>query len=60
MTQLIATVLRWILGKLGLLLVIVAILLVGSWLKTEWERHRAAQAALEQQELALESLRGDL
>lgn len=60
MSRLIATVLKWLLGKLGLLVVILAILLVGSWLKAEWDQHRAAQAALEQQESVLESLRGDL
>ena len=46
MSRLIATALQWLLGKLGLLVVILAILLVGSWLKTEWDQHRAAQAAL--------------
>jgi len=60
MSRLIATVLKWLLGKLGLLVVILAILLVGSWLKAEWDQHRAAQAALERQESVLESLRGDL
>ena len=60
MSRLIATALKWILGKLGLLVVILAILLVGSWLKTEWDQHRAAQAALGQQESVLDSLRGDL
>ena len=60
MSRLIATALEWILGKLGLLIVILAILLVGSWLKAEWDQHRAAQAALEQQESVLENLRGEL
>ena len=60
MSRLIATALKWILGKLGLFFVILAILLAGSWLKTEWDQHRAAQAALGQQESVLDSLRGDL
>jgi hypothetical protein len=60
MPQLIAMVLKWILGKLGLLLVILAILLVGARLKTEWDQHRATQDALEQQEAVLEGLRADL
>ena len=53
-------VLRWLLGKLGLLLVILALLLVGTWLKSGWEQHRAAQGILEQQESVLEGLRADL
>jgi len=60
MPQLIAMVSKWILGKLGLLLVILAILLVGSRLKTEWDQHRATQGALEQQEAVLDGLRADL
>jgi hypothetical protein len=60
MPQLIAMVLKWLLGKLGLLLVILAILLVGARLKTEWDQHRATQGALEQQEAVLDGLRADL
>jgi hypothetical protein len=60
MPQLIATVLKWVLGKLGLLVVILAILLVGAWLKAEWDQHRATQGALEQQEAVLDGLRADL
>jgi len=60
MTRLIAAALRWILGKLGLLVVILAILLAGAWLKAEWEQHRATQAALEQQDAVLDGLRADL
>jgi hypothetical protein len=60
MPQLIAMVLKWILGKLGLLLVILAILLVGARLKTEWDQHRASQNALEQQEAVLDGLHADL
>ena len=53
-------VLRWLLGKLGLLLVILALLLAGAWLKSEWEQHRAARGVLEQQEAVLDGLRADL
>jgi hypothetical protein len=60
MPQLIAMVLKWLLGKLGLLLVILAILLVGARLKAEWDQHRATQGALEQQEAVLDGLRADL
>jgi hypothetical protein len=59
-SRLIARLLQWIAGKLGLLVVIVAILLVGSWLKAEWDEHRRVQAALGQQEALLEGLRADL
>jgi hypothetical protein len=51
---------QWILRKLGLLVVIIAILLAGAWLKTEWDQHRAAQDTLAQQEALLEGLRADL
>ena len=60
MAQLLARLLQWIVRKLGLLLVIVAILLVGSWLKTEWDEHRAGQASLEQQEALLTGLHAEL
>lgn len=60
MSWLIAMALRWVLGKLGLLVVILAILLVGAWLKAEWDQHRATQGALEQQEAVLDGLRADL
>jgi hypothetical protein len=60
MPRLIATVLRWLLGKLGLLLVILALLLAGAWLKSAWEQHRAARGVLEQQEAVLDGLRADL
>ena len=60
MAHLLATALQWIARKLGLLVVIVAILLVGSWLKAEWDQHRAAQSALEQQESLLDDLHAEL
>ena len=60
MAHLLAQVLQWIVRKLGLLVVIIAILLVGSWLKAEWDQHRAAQDALEQQESLLDDLHAEL
>jgi hypothetical protein len=60
MPRLIAMILRSLLGKLGLLLVILALLLAGAWLKSEWEQHRAARGVLEQQEAVLDGLRADL
>jgi hypothetical protein len=59
-SRIIAKLLQWLAGKLGLLVVIVAILLVGSWLKSEWDEHRRVQAALGQQESLLAGLRADL
>jgi hypothetical protein len=60
MPHLFVRVVQWIVRKLGLLLLIVAILLVGSWLKTEWDQHRQVQGALEQQEALLDGLRTEL
>ena len=53
-------VFKWLLHKLGLLVIIIAILLAGAWLKAEWAQHRAAQEALEQQQSVLEGLQADL
>ncbi len=60
MPQLIAMVLRWIVHKLWLLLLIIAILLVGSRLKAEWDQHRAIQQALGSQQALLEGLQSEL
>jgi hypothetical protein len=49
MTQLIFRAFQWIARKLGLLIVIVAILVIASVLRSEWQAHREAQAALGQQ-----------
>jgi hypothetical protein len=46
MTHLIALTFQWVARKLGLLIVIVAILVGASVLKTEWSEHRQAQAWL--------------
>ncbi|HEU5468399.1 MAG TPA: hypothetical protein VFU77_03770, partial [Steroidobacteraceae bacterium] len=48
MSRLIAQVLQWILRKLGLLIVIVAILVAASVVMSQWEQHRELQATLEQ------------
>jgi hypothetical protein len=60
MPQLIARLIRWIAGKLGLLVVIVAILLVVGWLRAAWVEHRQIQDALETDQRALASERGRL
>ena len=49
MSRLIAQVIRWIVRKLGLLIVIVAILVGASMLQSEWREHREIQASLGQQ-----------
>jgi len=60
MTQLLAAALRWILGKLGLLLLIVAALLAASWLKTAWDEHAAVAREIGQQEDLLAGLESEL
>jgi hypothetical protein len=49
MARLIAQLIQWIVRKLGLLIVIVAVLVIASVLRSEWQAHREAQAALGQQ-----------
>ena len=49
MTRLIALAFQWIARKLGLLIVIVAILVGASVLRSEWQAHRELQTALGQQ-----------
>ncbi len=44
MARLFALAFQWILRKLGLLIVIVAILVGASLLKSEWREHREIQA----------------
>jgi uncharacterized protein (AIM24 family) len=60
MAHLIAMTLQWLAHKLGLLLLIIGVLLVGSWLKGEWEQLRAIRAQIETQEGVLAGLRSDL
>ena len=49
MSRLIARAFRWFVRKLGLLIVIVAILVGASVLQSEWQEHREIQASLGQQ-----------
>lgn len=60
MSNLIAMTLKWLAHKLGLLLLIVAVLLVGSWLKAEWDRLSAIRHEIETKDLLLANLRADL
>src|SRR5688500_15474324 len=46
MARLIAQLIQWIVRKLGLLIVIVAVLVIASVLRSEWQAHREAQEAL--------------
>src|SRR5688572_14979148 len=49
MSRLVAQVITWIVRKLGILIVIVAILVGASMLQAEWREHRELQASLGQQ-----------
>src|SRR5688500_17505390 len=49
MTRLVAQVIAWFVRKLGLLIVIVAILVGATMLQSEWREHREIQASLGQQ-----------
>ncbi len=49
LAQLLIKSLHWFVGKLGLLIVILAILVGAAVLKSEWREHREIQAALGQQ-----------
>src|SRR5688572_5878161 len=49
MSRVIAQVITWIVRKLGLLIVIVAILVGASMLQSEWREHRGLQPSLGQQ-----------
>jgi len=60
MTGLLGNSLRWLLQKLQWLLVILAILLVLSWLRSEWARREQARAEIETQASAVEALRSTL
>ncbi len=57
MSSLLGNSLRWLLQKLRWLVVILAILLVMSWLGSEWTRREQARAELETQASAVEALR---
>jgi hypothetical protein len=60
MSTLLASTLRWLVHKLGLLLLIIAVLLVGSWLSSEWDQLRAIRAEIETQDGLLASLRSEV
>jgi uncharacterized protein (AIM24 family) len=60
MPTLIAIALKWIFQKLGLLLLILAILLVGSWLRNEWQEQRKLSEEIERQKTLLAELRTEL
>jgi uncharacterized protein (AIM24 family) len=60
MSGLLGNTLRWLLQKMRWLLVILAILVVLSWLGAEWERREQARAEIEAQASAVESLRSAL
>jgi uncharacterized protein (AIM24 family)/uncharacterized membrane protein len=60
MSSLVGNSLRWLLQKVRWLLVILAILLVMSWLGSEWTRREQARAELETQASAVEALRSSL
>jgi len=60
MSGLLGNTLRWLLQKLWWLLVILAILVVLSWLGAEWERREQARAEIEAQASAVASLRSAL
>ena len=59
MPTLIAIVVKWIVQKLALLLLILAVLLVGSWLRSEW-RLRILNNEIERQQSLVGSLRAEL
>lgn len=60
MIRLIATAVAWLTRKLGLLLLILALLLVGAWLRNEWAELRSVRSQLEQQERVLSDVRAEL
>jgi hypothetical protein len=58
--RLIGLAVAWFIRKLGLLALIVALILVATWLRGEWAELRAARAGIEEQEAALQLLRSQL
>jgi uncharacterized protein (AIM24 family) len=60
MSQLLAMTLGWLAHKLGLLLLIIAVLLVGSWLSSEWEQLRTIREEIATQDGLLASLRSEV
>jgi len=60
MPTLIAKLVSWIVRKLGLLLLILAVLLIGAWLQNEWQELRKLDQEIEQQEKLAAGLRTEL
>jgi uncharacterized protein (AIM24 family) len=60
MPTLIAIAVKWIVQKLGLLLLILAVLLVGSWLQSEWQELRLLNDEIELQQSLVGDLRAEL
>jgi hypothetical protein len=60
MLRLSALALRWLAGKAGLLLLIVAVLLVGGWLRSEWAELRTLREEIATQERLATNLRSEL
>jgi uncharacterized protein (AIM24 family) len=58
--RLIGRAVAWIAGKLGLLALIIALILVATWLRSEWSELRDARASIAQQESARLQLRTEL
>lgn len=59
MSRLIATTLNWMARKLGLLLLIIGVLLIGTWLRSEWSQLQVMREEIGAQETVLEELRAD-
>lgn len=57
MAKLIAIVSRWVIQKLAILIVILAILLIGAWMRMEWNRLNQDKEAIAKKEEILEGLR---
>jgi uncharacterized protein (AIM24 family) len=60
MSRLLASLLRWILQRLGWLAVILAVLLAGSWVAGEWRERERLRAELETQAAAVEARRREI
>lgn len=56
MSRLLGTLAAWLAGRLGLLLIVLALLLVAGWLRGEWARLQQARADLPVLEQRLEAL----
>jgi hypothetical protein len=60
MSRLLANLLRWILQRLGWLVVILALLLAGSWLASEWRERERLRAEFATQQAAVEARRREI